>query len=188
MVIKKSCNFARNLFFKNMNHFIQILSFCIPAVVVGLVAYYFFYLHYKNEENRRKYYLLKQNQKESLPLRLQAYERMTLFLDRISPQKLLMRVPPLTQDKQSYELLLIQHIDSEFEHNTTQQIYMSEASWNVIKTAKSATIQIIRRIAMEQEITTADQMRTAILSEFIDKQTPSNNAISHLVNEVREFM
>ncbi len=171
-----------------MNQFIQMLMYCIPATIVGVVAYYFFYLHYKNEENRRKYFLLKQNQKDALPLRLQAYERMTLFLDRISPQKLLMRVPPQTQDKQTYELLLIQHIDSEFEHNTTQQIYISESSWNIIKTAKSATIQIIRRIANEEQITNSEEMRTAILSQFIDKQTPSNNAISHLVNEVKEFL
>lgn len=171
-----------------MNQVIQIISFCIPAVIVGVVAYYFFYLHYKNEENRQRFELLRQNQKDALPLRLQAYERMTLFLDRISPQKLLMRVPPATQEKQAYELLLIQHIDSEFEHNTTQQIYISEASWNVIKTAKSATIQSIRRVAMQPEITNAEEMRTAILSQFIDKQTPSNNAISHLVNEVREFL
>lgn len=171
-----------------MHQVIQIISFCIPAVIVGVVAYYFFYLHYKNEENRQRFELLRQNQKDALPLRLQAYERMTLFLDRISPQKLLMRVPPATQEKQAYELLLIQHIDSEFEHNTTQQIYISEASWNVIKTAKSATIQTIRRVAMQPEITNAEEMRTAILSQFIDKQTPSNNAISHLVNEVREFL
>lgn len=171
-----------------MHQVIQIISFCIPAVIVGVVAYYFFYLHYKNEENRQRFELLRQNQKDALPLRLQAYERMTLFLDRISPQKLLMRVPPATQEKQAYELLLIQHIDSEFEHNTTQQIYISEASWNVIKTAKSATIQSIRRVAMQPEITNAEEMRTAILSQFIDKQTPSNNAISHLVNEVREFL
>lgn len=167
---------------------IEIIAFCIPAIVVGIVAYYFFYSHYQNEEKRRKFYLLKENQKQALPLRLQAYERITLFLDRISPQKMLMRVTPVSEDKRAYELLLIQQIDSEFDHNITQQIYISEATWNVVKAAKSATIQIIRKVATSENITDADSMRTAILSEFIDKQTPSNQALSHIVNEVKEFL
>ncbi|GIZ15926.1 hypothetical protein [Capnocytophaga catalasegens] len=171
-----------------MNKIIEIIAYCIPAIIVGIVAYYFFFLHYKNEEKRRKFYLLKENQKQALPLRLQAYERITLFLDRISPQKMLMRVTPLSQDKRAYELLLIQQIDSEFDHNITQQIYISEATWNVVKAAKSATIQIIRKVATSENITDADTMRTAILSEFIDKQTPSNQALSHIVNEVKEFL
>lgn len=171
-----------------MNKIIEIIAYCIPAIIVGIVAYYFFFLHYKNEEKRHKFYLLKENQKQALPLRLQAYERITLFLDRISPQKMLMRVTPLSQDKRAYELLLIQQIDSEFDHNITQQIYISEATWNVVKAAKSATIQIIRKVATSENITDADTMRTAILSEFIDKQTPSNQALSHIVNEVKEFL
>lgn len=167
---------------------LTIISFCIPSIVVGVVSYYFFYLHYKNEKNRRNYLLLKENQKNALPVRLQAYERMTLFLERISPSKLLMRVPPASQDKKAYELLLIQHIDNELEHNVAQQIYISEKTWNIIKATKSVTIQIIQKIANDPNIASAEQMRTAILSEFISKSSPSNNAISHLVNEVKEFL
>lgn len=167
---------------------LNVISYCIPAVIVGIVSYYFFYLHYKNENNRRNYLLLKENQKQALPIRLQAYERMTLFLERINPQKLLTRIAPSSEDKKAYELLLIHHIDSELDHNVAQQIYISEKSWNIIKTAKSVTIQIIQQIANDPNIQNAEQMRMAILSEFINKPAPSNNAISHLVNEVREFV
>lgn len=167
---------------------LEILAYCTPAVIVSFVSYYFFLLHYKNEENRRRFQLLKENQKNAFPLRVQAYERITLFLDRISPQKILLRVRPESSDKKQYELTLIQQIDSEFDHNTTQQLYISEASWNVVKAAKSATIQIIRKAAINPEIETAQDMQMAILSEFIEKQTPSSNAISHIVNEMKEFL
>ena len=63
---------------------IELLSYTLPAIITGLVAFYFFNLHTKNEEGRRRYLLHKEAQKAALPLRLQAYERMTLFVERIS--------------------------------------------------------------------------------------------------------
>lgn len=166
----------------------QVVAYTIPALVVGAIALYFFKLQYKNEEQRRRYQLLKENQKQSLPLRIQAYERLALFLDRISPQKLLTRVTPQGTDKKQYELLLLQQIDTEFDHNTTQQLYVSEESWQLVKAAKMATHQIIRKASLNEEIKTADEMRLHILTEFIEKQTPSASAISHLVAEMRQFL
>ena len=92
--------------------FQQILSFCLPAVIVAVLAYFFFQLYFKNEDKKRNYQLLKDLQREALPLRLQAYERLVLLLDRTSPQKLALRVAPTTADKQAYELLLIEHINA----------------------------------------------------------------------------
>ena len=77
----------------------------------------------KNEENRRRFLMHKEAQAESLPIRLQAYERLTLFLERISPLQLLIRVKPTTEDKKAYVDLLSATIEQEFEHNLTQQVY-----------------------------------------------------------------
>jgi hypothetical protein len=71
---------------------IELLCYTLPAIITGIVAYYFFNLHTKNEEVRRRYLLNKDTQKDALPLRLQAFERMTLFLERINPGKLLIRI------------------------------------------------------------------------------------------------
>jgi hypothetical protein len=92
-------------------------SYLLPAIVVGLVAYYFFKGHTANEEGRRRYLIQKEAQKKLLPIRLQAYERLTLLLERIDPNKLLLRVKPYSDDLQKYESLLIQNIDKEYEHN-----------------------------------------------------------------------
>jgi hypothetical protein len=164
---------------------IELLSYTLPAIITGVVAYYFFNLHTKNEEGRRRYLLNKDTQKDSLPLRLQAFERMTLFLERINPGKLLIRVSPNSEDKNDYENLLISSIEQEFEHNLTQQIYMSDECWTVIVTAKNATIQMIRRTNMSDRVDSANKLREVIINDLMDKQSPSAVALSYIKNEVK---
>lgn len=167
---------------------IELLAYTLPALITGVVAYYFFDLHTKNEEGRRRYLLNKEAQKDALPLRLQAFERMVLFLERINPTKLLIRITPLSSNKNDYENYVIAQIEQEFEHNLTQQIYMSDECWTIILTAKNATIQMIRKANMSERVDSADKLREVILSDLMDKQTPSNAALSFLKNEVNEFL
>src|SRR5436190_23903760 len=124
---------------------IELLSYTLPAIVTGSVAYYFFLLHTKNEQERRHYLLAKEAQKDLLPLRLQAYERMVLFLERISLSKLLVRISPVSENKNDYANFVIAQIEQEFDHNLAQQIYMSDECWMVITTTKNTTIQMIRK-------------------------------------------
>ena len=91
------------------------VAYLLPAIVVGIVAYYFFRGHTANEEGRRRYLVQKEAQKQMLPLRLQAYERLTLFLERIDPVKLLVRIKPFSDSKEDYEILLVQNIEQEFD-------------------------------------------------------------------------
>lgn len=165
----------------------ELLSYTLPAVVTGAVAYYFFDLHTKNEEGRRRYLLHKESQKSALPLRLQAYERMTLYMERINPTKLLIRIAPLSQDKNEYENHIIAQIEQEFEHNLSQQIYMSEDCWTIIATAKNATIQMIRKATMSERVDSADKMREVLLNDLMDKQSPSNAALSFIKSEVGQL-
>ncbi|KIA86795.1 hypothetical protein [Flavobacterium sp. AED] len=166
---------------------IELLSYTLPAVVTGVVAYYFFDLHTKNEEGRRRYLLHKEAQKNALPLRLQAFERMTLYMERINPTKLLIRIAPLSQDKNEYENLIIAQIEQEFEHNLTQQIYMSDECWTIIVTAKNTTIQMIRKANMSDRVDSADKLREVLLNDLMEKQSPSNAALAYIKNEVGQL-
>src|SRR5690554_3083792 len=109
------------------------VAYLLPAIVVGIVAYYFFKGHTANEEGRRRYLIQKEAQNQILPLRLQAYERITIFLERIDLTKLLIRVKPFSDDSEDYERLLIDNIEQEFEHNISQQIYVSQECWGLVK-------------------------------------------------------
>lgn len=166
---------------------IDLFLFTIPALVTGLIAYYFFKTHTANEDGRRRFLLKKDLQTTSLPLRLQAYERLTLFLERISPNKLLLRIKPTSSNKDDYESLLIQSIQQEMEHNLTQQIYVSEKCWGVITTAKAATVQLIRKANLSEKTDSADKLREVILTEMMERHSPSDAAISILKEEVREL-
>jgi len=170
----------------NSDQIFQLFAYLIPSVVTGAIAFYFFRMHTNNEEGRRRFLLHKDSQKDTLPVRLQAYERMSLFLERIAIPSLVVRVSPQSDDKNAYENLLIKSIETEFDHNLSQQIYMTDECWNVIKAAKSATIQMIRKAAMSNT-ETADKLREDILNETMDKTSPSATALSFVKKEIGDL-
>ncbi|TJY36018.1 DUF7935 family protein [Pontimicrobium aquaticum] len=165
----------------------EAILYAVPALITGMIAYYFFKEHTKNEDGRRRFLLHKDIQVNTLPIRLQAYERMALFLERITPSKLLIRVSPTSSDENTYESLLVATIEQEFEHNLSQQIYVSDECWNIIVAAKNATIQLIRKAGLLEKTGTADKLREVILTEMMEKRAPSDAALSFIKNEVGEL-
>lgn len=166
---------------------IDLFLFAIPSLITGLIAYYFFKEHTKNEDGRRRFLLQKDMQVNAMPLRLQAYERMAIFLERITPSKLLIRVVPSSSNKETYESLLIASIEQEFEHNLSQQIYISDECWNIITAAKNATIQLIRKASLLEKTDTANKLREVVLTEMMEKRAPSDAALSYIKQEVSEM-
>ncbi|MGB1308303.1 MAG: hypothetical protein ACPG6B_05300 [Oceanihabitans sp.] len=166
---------------------INLLMYIIPALITGAIAYLFFREHTENENNRRTFLMHKELQKEAFPLRLQAYERMVLFLERIAPAKLLLRINPISNDKESYESLLIASIEQEFEHNLSQQIYVSDECWNVINASKNATIQLIRKATLLETTDSANKLREVILSEMMEGHAPSHAGLSYIRDEVSKL-
>ena len=78
---------------------------------------------------------------------------------------------------------MVKTIENEFDHNLSQQIYMSDECWNIIKAAKSATIQMIRKAGMS-ETDSADKLREDILTQTMDKASPSATALSFVKKEI----
>ncbi|MCO4821885.1 MAG: hypothetical protein KC469_07445 [Flavobacteriaceae bacterium] len=170
-----------------MEKIFEVILYATPAIITGLIAYYFFKTHIENEDGRRRFLLKKDLQVNTLPNRLQAYERMALFLERISPNKLIVRIKPMSSNKEDYESLLIGNIEQEFEHNISQQIYISDECWSVICAAKNATIQLIRKASLLEKTTSSDKLREVVLTEMMDKRAPSDAALSYVKNEVSEI-
>ncbi|MDA9775193.1 hypothetical protein N9B67_02615 [Algibacter sp.] len=170
-----------------LSRIFDLFLFAIPSIITGIIAYYFFREHTKNEDGRRRYLLKKDMQVNAMPLRLQAYERMALFLERISPSKLLIRIAPNNSNKADYEALLIQSIEQEFEHNLSQQIYISDKCWSIATTAKNATIQLIRKASMLEKTDTANKLREVVLTEMMERRSPSDAALSFIKEEVSDL-
>lgn len=167
---------------------IELAMYTLPALVTGGVAYGMIQKFVNLDENRRKFQLLRENQKQALPIRLQAYERMALFLERINPVKLMIRVAPLSSDKSDYMNLLIQNIEQEFEHNVTQQIYLSDACWLMIVNAKNAIIQHLRNTAADTTIPDADNYRMQVLSALFETESATQLALEFLKSELKDFI
>lgn len=166
---------------------IELISYTLPTIIMAFVAYSFFDLYTKNENAKRKYLLQKDTKPDTLALRLQAYERMTLFLERINPSQLLVRITPISDDKNDYQNFVIAQIEQEYEHNLAQQIYVSEECWSTITTAKNATIQMILLATKNEKIVDANQLREVILRDLLEKPSPSSTTLSFIKNEVNQL-
>lgn len=187
-LLQKNKNLKSVTISMDTSKILEILAYTLPSLITGGVAYFLFNSYFKDQQNTRRWLLQKENQKDALPLRLQAYERMALFLERINPTKLLIRVTPISTNKNDYENYIIAQIEQEFEHNLTQQIYLSDECWTIILTAKNATIQTIRKTNMSERVDSADKLREVILSDLMEKQSPSSAALSYLKNELNQFL
>ena len=165
----------------------EILAYTLPSLITGGVAYFLFDSYFKDQKNTRRWLLQKDNRKDILPLRLQAYERMTLFMERINPSQLLVRIAPISEDKNEYANYVIAQVEQEFEHNLAQQIYISDECWSIITAAKNATIQMIRLATKSEKVADANQLREVILSDLLEKQSPSSAALAYIKNEVGQL-
>jgi len=81
---------------------------------------------------------------------------------------------------------LIRQIEHEFEQNLTQQVYISDECWNIILTAKNTVIQTIRKTTLHAE--NADKLRETLLTDLMEKQSPTVLALSFIKNEITEII
>ena len=170
-----------------LTRIIELVSYTLPTLIMGFLVYSFFKLYSKNEKEKIDNVLQKESKPAILSFRLQAYERMTLFLERINPSQLIVRITPISLNKHDYANYIIAQIEQEFEHNLAQQIYISDECWSTITTAKNATIQMIRLATTKDNVRNADELREIILSDLLQKQSPSSAALSFIKNEVSQL-
>ena len=134
---------------KFMEAFIEILKYTFPAALMLLLTYLLLSNFVDNEEKRRQFYLRKDLQKKALPMRFQAYERIIVLLERISPNRLVLRVKPGNMDIGNYRKLLVNAVREEFDYNISQQMYVTDGAWNHVVNAKSQVVSLINKTTAE---------------------------------------
>jgi hypothetical protein len=127
----------------NVEVFIEVLKFILPAIMVFFTAYFVLKNQGESQLSRLRLEVLKQNQHVLTPIKLQAYERMTLFLERISPIQLLQTHNQPDMSGKALRHILITTVQNEYNYNLSQQIYMSPQAWNLIKVVKEQVIGLI---------------------------------------------
>ncbi len=120
----------------------EIVKIILPAGIVFLTTYYLVKNFLDHENRKRSIDIKLANQTIITPIRLQAYERMVLFLERINPSSMVMRLTK-TGSAGMFQQELLKTVRTEFEHNLAQQIYISSKTWDAIVKAKEETIKLI---------------------------------------------
>ena len=164
----------------------DILKITIPALIVFLTAWVLLRNMIRNDQDKRRQELILQNSRTVTPIKLQAYERIVLFLERISFESLLVRVSSPEMTANQLHSALLNTIRSEFEHNLSQQIYMSQKAWEVVKNARSNMIKIINTEAEKlPENATAMFLSKQLLEKVMElEQEPTRAAIDYLKGEI----
>ena len=172
-----------------MEPVLEIIKYTLPSLVVFLTVYYFLKKYFENEERKRKQQMLIKNQDVITPLRLQAYERIILYLERISPENLLIRINKPGYKSKDLQSALLNAIRTEWEHNLSQQLYVTHNAWEVVKNTKANIIKHINIISEKVDGESASMnLSKAILESLMDlEKTPAGDAINFIKEEMNKL-
>jgi hypothetical protein len=119
------------------------LKYILPATIVFLTVNFLLKSFFENEYQRRNMSIRAETSKLVTPIKLQAYERLVILLERMTPNSLIFRVTKPGISASQLKIELIADINSEFNHNVSQQIYVSPQAWQMVRIAKEEMINII---------------------------------------------
>ena len=173
-----------------MEDTLEILKYTIPAFIVFISVFFIMKKFMDNEYRKLLFELKRSNQKLTTPIRLQAYERAILFLERISMDTLVRRVLKPSMSAKQLEIELIRAIRGEYEHNLSQQLYMSNDAWEGIKVATEEIIKVVHVSAtqLKKGQTSAIDLSKLIFGVWgqIEK-SPVHVAIDNLKKEIKQL-
>jgi hypothetical protein len=171
------------------NLFFNILLAVLPSVVVFLTAFYIIKKFMENEQRRTLFEMKTQSQKVVTPVRLQAYERIALFLERINPQNMIMRVHKTGMSGRLLQTELLKNIRAEYEHNLAQQVYMSSNAWKAVRAAKEETIKLLNIAATKVPDDATGTEYARIIFELSGQleQSPSDFALDFIKKEIKSL-
>ncbi|BAU52145.1 DUF7935 family protein [Mucilaginibacter gotjawali] len=143
---------------------LDILKYTFAGVGVVWIAFYLVKPYLERDEKIQLLEFRKSMSSQTLPLRLQAYERLVLFIERINPANMLIRLNATAYSAHELHSLIMEDIRSEYQHNITQQIYVSSRAWGVVKNLKDDTLAMVgNAVKSLPETATGLELSKAIL-------------------------
>lgn len=171
-----------------MDIFFDIIKYTLPAMITGLTAYYLFrnffefQIRVKAAENKNS------DRKVTLPLRLQSYERLSLFCERISIPNLIMRLKSPDASAASLQYTMMIAIQQEFEHNISQQVYISDTLWQIIRLTKDNMMAIISDVGGKLDKKAgADELTDALFSYLNENSSATDTALAAIRKEAGDL-
>ena len=168
----------------------EILKYSVPALCVLLATWIVMHKFYKSEAEKRLWELKRLSQKEISPLRMRAYERLSLLLERTTPEHMLLELNLGEMTILQVQQHLMRTIRMEYDHNLSQQIYVSNQVWDAIIASRDQMVAFINTMAqqMPPESTALDYAKVLITAYSSNGQTANDQAMQLLRSEARSLL
>ena len=168
---------------------IDILKYTLAGVGTIYVAFYLIKPYLDRAEKVQMADLKKTIANQTLPLKFQAYERLVLFVERVNPANMLIRLHGTNYSAHDLHSLVVNEIRDEFQHNVTQQIYVSERAWNVVKRVKDDTMSVVTNAAkaMPETASGLDLSKTVLAHLASLQDNPYDIALSMIRKDMEEL-
>lgn len=170
---------------------LDILKYTVPALIVLSASYLTVKKFLAADMQKRQLAVFKDAQDITLRLRLQAYERLVLFLERIAPGSMIPRVFVAGMTVRDLQQALIFNIRAEYEHNLAQQVYVSKTAWETVKNVKEQEINMVIQVGKSLDPEASGKELHARILDIIlktEQTLPINLALQLLNEEVKIVM
>ena len=167
-----------------------ILLVFIPTGLVVWLVYNMMNKYIDQQRFTQQQSVGKEHAKDILQIKLQAYERLTLFMERIDIRQLLLRIRMGQMSNQELQNALMVAVQHEFEHNQVQQLYVSDPLWEIVNTAKENILKLIVQQAIETNPeANSQQLADNLLHAFMADGLPSiETALKAIKQETRTLL
>src|SRR3569833_265785 len=172
-----------------INYLLDILKYTLAGVGTIYVAFNLLKPYLDRSEKIHLVELKKTIANQTLPLKFQAYDRLVLFVERVNPANMLLRLHGTSYSAHELHSLVVKEIRDEFQHNVTQQIYVSERAWNVVKRVKDDTTSVVTNAvkALPETATGLDLGKTILAHLASLQDNPYDIATSMIRKDMEEL-
>lgn len=174
-----------------MQILIIVVAMLATMALAGGMMYLLVKRYFDNEQKERLLQMKIDERRETLkvvtPIRLQAYERMALFLERISPDSLVLRCYQPSMDLKLLQGVMTKNIRDEWEHNLSQQVYLAPGTWARIREAKDEMVNLVNSSAVTLTDTDDPTRLAATIFASAAKHLPTDKALEELHKEINEL-
>ena len=174
-----------------MKYLLLAVAMLATLALAGFIFYLLVKRYFDNQQKERLLQMKIDERRETLkvvtPIRLQAYERMALFLERISPDSLVLRCYQPGMDLKLLQGVMTKNIRDEWEHNLSQQVYLDPATWAHIREAKDEMINLVNSSAVILTDTDDPTRLAASIFASAAQHLPTDKALEEMHKEINEL-
>ncbi len=172
-----------------MNEILEIIKYTLPALILFGTVWIIMRNMLEKESGKYKFELLAGNQKYVTPVRLQSYERIILLLERISVESMALRLQKPKMKSAHLQMLMLSTVRKEFNHNLSQQLYISSEAWTAVKYAKEQILRTVNVTASKTDPrTSATEFSKALMEVYSEIETrPIEAALEVIKREARRY-